>query len=178
MDDKIGVGIIVGVATGVSLYVWNSDSFTKSQKIGLICCVVFPPLQWISILLVLAFNKHQSENTTEAKIIKQTNKIKQDLDSAKNNLTELKEKGIISEEEFNSKVNKIESQKLEFDIKNSMEYKQLKSLLDGGILSKDEFEKKVKLLNVLTDKEVNIEEINSIIKSGNKAYLNYIQQED
>jgi uncharacterized membrane protein YcjF (UPF0283 family) len=70
MENNIAVGILVGLAVGTSLYVWNSDSFTKPQKIGLICCIVFPPLQWVLILLVLAYNKHQSENTTEAKIIK------------------------------------------------------------------------------------------------------------
>ena len=158
MDDKIGVGILVGIATATSLYVWNSDSFTKPQKIGLICCVVFPPLQWISILLVLAYNKHQSENTTEAKIIKQNVESKQNLDSAKNNLIELKEKGIITEEEFNSKVEKIESQKTEFDIKNSTEYKQLKNLFDSGILTKEEFESKINLIKETPVKKVSVEE--------------------
>lgn len=158
MDDKIGVGILVGIATATSLYVWNSDSFTKPQKIGLICCIVFPPLQWISILLVLAYNKHQSENTTEAKIIKQNVESKQNLDSAKNNLIELKEKGIITEEEFNSKVEKIESQKTEFDIKNSTEYKQLKNLFDSGILTKEEFESKINLIKETPVKKVSVEE--------------------
>ncbi len=151
MENNIAVGILVGLSVGTSLYVWNSDSFTKHQKIGLICCIVFPPLQWIAILLVLAYNKHQSENTTEAKITKQNVESKQNLDSAKNNLKELKEKGIITEEEFNSKVEKIESQKTEFDIKNSTEYKQLKNLLDSGILTKEEFKG---LSSKITDSQI------------------------
>lgn len=158
MDDNIVVGILVGLAVGTSLYVWNSDSFTKPQKIGLICCIIFPPLQWVLILLVLAYNKHQSENTVEAKIIKQNVESKQNLDSTKNNLKELKEKGIITEEEFNSKVEKIESQKTEFDIKNSTEYKQLKSLLVSGILTREEFETKISLIKETPIKKVSVEE--------------------
>lgn len=175
MENNIGVGIIVGLSVATSLYVWNSDSFTKSQKIGLVCCIIFPPLQWIAILLVLAYNKHQSENTTEAKIIKQNVESKQNLDSAKNNLTELKEKGIITEEEFNSKVEKIESQKTEFDIKNSTEYKQLKNLLDSGILTKEEFESKIKLIGVKVEKKVDISEVNNILNSANKTYLTNLE---
>jgi hypothetical protein len=62
MNENIGVGLIVGLAIGTSLYIWNSDNFTKPQKIGLVCCIIFPPMQWGSILLVLAYNKYQSEN--------------------------------------------------------------------------------------------------------------------
>lgn len=166
MENNIAVGILVGLAVGTSLYVWNSDSFTKPQKIGLICCIVFPPLQWVLILLVLAYNKYQSENTTEAKITKQNVESKQNLDSAKKNLKELKEKGIITEEEFNSKVEKIESQKTAFDIKNSTEYKQLKNLLDSGILTKEEFENKLGILlqvkQVKTDRILEFTEKNLI----------------
>ncbi|MEM0543414.1 SHOCT domain-containing protein [Flavobacterium sp. j3] len=148
MNDNIAVGILVGLATGTSLYVWNSNSFTKVQKIGLVCCIIFPPLQWISILLVLAINKYQAENTTEAKTIRQNIENKQNLDSAKNNLIELKEKGIITDDEFNSKVDKIENQKKELDIKNSIEYRQLKSLLDSGIITIEEFDDKIEKTNL------------------------------
>jgi hypothetical protein len=146
MNENIGVGLIVGLAIGTSLYIWNSDNFTKPQKIGLVCCIIFPPMQWGSILLVLAYNKYQSENTNEAKTVKQNFRNKQNLDSTINDLIELRGKGIISEEEFISKINTIENQKTEFDIKNSNEYKQLKNLFDSGILTNEEFENKTKLL--------------------------------
>lgn len=158
MNNRIVVGILVGLVLSSSTYVWNSDRFTKPQKYILLAFVVFPPLHWISILLLLAFNKYQLENTIEAKTIKQNDESKQNLDSAKNNLKELKEKGIITEEEFNSKVEKIESQKTEFDIKNSTEYKQLKSLLDNGILTNEEFENKIKLIKKEPIKKVGDQE--------------------
>ena len=159
MNDNIGVALIVGLTTGTSLYIWNSESFTKTQKIVLLLFIIFPPLQWISILLVLVYNKYQSENTIEAKTIKQDVEDKQNLDSAKSNLINLKEKGIITEEEFNTKVEKIEIQKIEYDIKDSIEYKQLKSLLDRDILTKEEFDSKIDLIKNTPIKKVNIEEL-------------------
>jgi uncharacterized membrane protein len=176
MENNVGVGIIVGIATATSLYVWNSNSFTKSQKTFLLLSILFPPLQWISILLVLAYNKYQLENTIEAKAIKQNIESSQNLDSAKNNLLELKEKGIITNEEFNSKVETIEKQKTEFNIKNSIEYKQLKSLLDSGILTKEEFENKVKLISNISCKEIDEKEINDIVNSVNETYLAEIEE--
>ena len=68
------------------------------------------------------------------------------LDSTIENLKDLKEKGILSEEEYKQKIQKIESEKAEQDLKSSTEYKQLKSLLDSGVLTKDEFEDKINLL--------------------------------
>ncbi|MBP6039938.1 MAG: SHOCT domain-containing protein [Flavobacterium sp.] len=170
MNDTIGVGLIVGLATGSSIYIWNSDNFTKSQKTGLIFCILFPPLQWISILLVLAYNKYQLENTEEAKTIKQNVRSKQSLDSTINDLIELRGKGIISEEEFMSKVYTIENQKTEFDINNSTEYKQLKNLFDSGILTKEEFENKIKRIQIIYQKEFNTEESNDIIDQTKESY--------
>lgn len=62
------------------------------------------------------------------------------------NLTHLKEKGILTTEEYNSKIEKVKAEITEQDLKNSTEYKQLNSLLDTGILTKDEFDKKIILL--------------------------------
>jgi uncharacterized membrane protein len=174
MNDNIGVGLIVGLAIGTSLYVWNSDNFTKPQKIGLVCCIIFPPMQWVTILLVLAYNKYQSENTIEAKTVKQNFRNKQNLDSTINDLIELRGKGIISEEEFISKINTIENQKTEFDIKNSNEYKQLKNLFDSGILTKGEFENKIKRIQIVSNKEYNAKESNHIVDQtkGNNSVNN------
>lgn len=146
MNDNIGVGLIVGLVTASSLYVWNSKNFTKVQKIFLLIFLIFPPLQWVSILLVLVYNKFQIENSSKATTAKKNIDSEINLYSAKTNLYELKEKGIISKDEFNSKIEQI--RKTEYDIINSIEYKQLKSLLDSGILTKEEFNNKVKLIGL------------------------------
>lgn len=165
MENNIGVGTIIGLVIASSLYVWNSQNFTKNQKIILLIFIVFPPLQWISILLVLVYNNFINQNKPETK-----------LNSAKENLTELKNKGLLTIDEYNSKVEKIEIQRNDYDIKNSIEYKQLKSLFDSGILSHDEFNSKIQLLkntkSIPTTVEINRESdkfIDSeLIKNNNR----------
>lgn len=73
-------------------------------------------------------------------------KTKRNLDETISNLTDLKNKGILTEEEYQAKVEKVNQEQSEQDLKNSPEYKQLKSLLDSGILTKEEFEEKVKII--------------------------------
>ena len=77
-------------------------------------------------------------------------------------------KGILTEKEYRTKVEKIETEKTEQNLKNSMEYKQLKSLFDSGILTKEEFENKIQLLQSVSEKEVEI-----IEKSEGKKVDNY-----
>ena len=146
MDKDIWIGGFVGLITASSLYVWNSESFTKNQKIYLLCCIIFFPLQWVSILVILAYNNYKVENSPEKLAEKKSEVVKTKLDSTINNLKDLKQKGILTDEEYSQKVEKLEAEKVEQDIKNSTEYKQLKSLLDSGVLTKEEFENKVKLL--------------------------------
>lgn len=45
MDEGIGVGLIIGAVTSSSIYIWNSEHFTKSQKTFLLICIIFPPAQ-------------------------------------------------------------------------------------------------------------------------------------
>ena len=169
MEHSIGVGAVVGLITASSLYVWNSDEFTKEQKIFLLIAMVFFPVQWIGILVIKYYNNHKYESTPERKTEKK-------LDSTISNLTELKEKGILTEEEYKAKVDKIAVEKTEQNLKSSLEYRQLKSLLEGGILTKEEFENKIQLLQSVSEKEVDTKEINKIIDSTNKTYLETIEE--
>lgn len=116
--------------------------------------------------------KYYFQNMQEREIIETKTK----LDSTIDNLKDLKQKGILTEEEYLQKVGKLEAEKTEQDLKNSTEYKQLKSLLDSGVLTKDEFESKVKLLNS-SKNEINIQEIDKILKSANSEYFNNISLE-
>lgn len=146
MENSIGVGAIVGLTTVSSIYVWNTDSFSKVQKTILLFCIIFPPAQWVGILIFLIYNDYTSNNTqekiNEKKIVENQTK----LDSSIQNLKELKDKGILSDIEYRDKVNKIEEEKVNQGIKASVEYNQLKSLLDSNVLTKNEFEDKVEIL--------------------------------
>ena len=144
--ERILIGAITGLLISTSLYVWNSNNFTKEQRILLLICIVFPPAQWIGIIIILIYNNYKLENTPEKLSEKKVTEKKIELNTTIDNLLELKEKGILTIDEYNEKVDKIESQKIEVQIKNSSEYKQLKNLFENNILTADEFENKIKLL--------------------------------
>ncbi|MDI5950551.1 SHOCT domain-containing protein [Flavobacterium yafengii] len=169
MEHSIGVGAIVGLVFASSIYVWNNDRFSSTQKTILLICIIFPPAQWLGILIISVYNSNIENNTPERKTEKK-------LESTISNLTELKSKGILSNEEYNSKVKKIKVEKTEQNLKNSLEYKQLKSLFDSGILTKEEFENKIQLLQKISEKEVNTKEINKKIDSTNKTYFEVVEE--
>lgn len=134
--------MIVGLLTTSSIYIWQSKSFNKTQKTILLFCAIFAPLQWFLIPVILYFNKIEKENTAEYKAEK---KLNETIDKLK----QLKIKAILTEEEFKTKIEKIEAEKTEIEIINSTEYKQLNSLLVSGILSKQEFDTKIINLKLL-----------------------------
>lgn len=171
MENNIGIGAIVGLLTVSSIYVWQSESFTKTQKIILLVLIIFAPLQWLGILIFSIYNKIQLENSPERIEEKKTEKLKSKLDSTIENLNDLNQKGILTDEEFQQKTAKLEAEKAEQDLKNSTEYKQLKSLLDNGILTKEEFENKINLLKNTSENEVDKNEIGKILNSATDNYL-------
>ena len=164
MEHSIGVGAIVGLTFASSIYDWNNGRFSITQKTLLLICIIFPPAQWLGILIVSIYNSNVENNTPERKTEKK-------LDSTISNLTELKNKGILTEEEYKTKVDKIETEKEEQNLKNSLEYRQLKSLFEGGILTTEEFDSKVYLLTKVSEKEVDTKEISKILDSVNKTYI-------
>ena len=160
MEHSIGVGLIVGLTFASSAYIWNSESFSKEQKTILLIFLVFPPLQWISILLISLYNTNQINSTPE----KITEKK---IDSTIANLTDLRQKGILTELEYKEKLYKIEQEKTEQSLKNSSEYKQLKSLFESNVLTKDEFHNKTNILkNNLKDKSENLQTVYRITKEN------------
>ena len=101
--------------------------------------------------------KFYFSNTVE----KRVGQVKNNLDNSISNLKELKDKGILTDEEYREKVQRINTEKIEQNLKSSVEYSQLKSLLDAGVLTKREFEEKVRM----------IEGQNDILKEHIKKYL-------
>jgi len=146
MDKSIGVGLIVGGVIASSLYVYQSDKFTKAQKAFLLICIIFPPLQWVSILIVLAYNNYKEQNSPEVLREKQAIKQTNSFDDKINSLKELKDKEILTEQEYNEKVKNLENYKKDSELKLSEDYIKLKSLFEDGILTKEEFENKVEIL--------------------------------
>lgn len=73
------------------------------------CC--FCSLQWLGILIFSTYNKMKLENTPEKIIEKKTEEVKLKLDTTIENLKDLKQKGILTEEEYKQKVEKLEAEK-------------------------------------------------------------------
>ena len=100
MEHSIGTGLIVGIVTASSLYVWNSESFTKPQKTALLICAIFPPAQWVGIIIMLLYNNYIESNSvekvTERKVKQNTNTLNSQIE----NLKDLKEKGILTDKQL------------------------------------------------------------------------------
>ncbi len=169
METNLGVGLLVGLATSSSIYIWKTNDFNKTQKTFLLLFVLFPPLQWVSLFLVLIYNKYEKEKTPE--FIKESK-----INYTQNSLAELRKKGILTEEEFKLKIKKIENEKSKILLANSIEYKQLKSLFESGILTKEEFNDKLIVVETNNNfpQPLTIEEsfLGSFLVDGNKyCYL-------
>lgn len=84
----------------------------------------------------------------------QLNKIKLDKEINSNRrLKILKEKGIITDSEYHSKLEKTNSTYNLGRLKKSSDYKNLEKLYKSGILTKQEFDSKVKTLMELNSKQ-------------------------
>ncbi|RTY92995.1 hypothetical protein EKM01_02495 [Flavobacterium sp. RSP46] len=153
MEHNVGVGAIVGLVLASSIYVWNNEKFSRVQKTILLIFFIFPPAQWVGILVVLAYNSYKVNNSTEKITERKVEQVKINLDNSISSLKDLKDKGILTDEEYKTKVKKIDAEKTEQNLKKSLEYKQLKSLFDSGILTKEEFENKVKLIKTVSIKK-------------------------
>lgn len=160
MDD-IGVGVIVGLVVASCLFIYSSENFTKNQKTFLLILLVFPPAQWLGIIILLIYNSTQANNSTEKVNERNAVEVKTKRNSSISDLKDLKEKGILTETEYKEKVAKIRTEQTQQNIENSLEHKQLKGLKDSGILTKEEFDVKVDLLTSLNNE-------GKIIKKSNK----------
>ena len=153
MDKSIGVGLIVGLVIATTLYVYSSDRFNKIQKGILYVCIVFPPAQWLLILIFLGINYTINENSKERKEEKVIEKESTNHSDKLQTLKDLHEQKILTDDEYYEKSAKLKSEKLQTELKLTDEYKKLKSLYDADILTKEEFENKVKKLIIKINNE-------------------------
>lgn len=86
-------------------------------------------------------------------------------------LKQLKNKGILTDEEYRLKKQQIKKNSKNKALLNSPEYKQLKNLYENNILTKIEFEDKIELLksdfNSINNKKTEVEKIDFLLNSSN-----------
>lgn len=151
MESNIGVAVIIGLLITSSLYVWNSDLFSKNQKIFLLLLILFPPAHWIALIIVYLYNKSTVNDQLQSQTKYSESKILK-TETLEQNLNSLKKTGIINDDEFDIKLKEIKNQQIE--IENSDEYRQLTNLFKSGIFTKEEFDaKKILLKNKFYESE-------------------------
>jgi hypothetical protein len=98
--------------------------------------------------IIFAINDYFKERgTKKEREHKKKESIQKEVFSRKEQtLTQLKDKGILTEQEYEEKLKKLVEDNLEKSLEDYNEYKQLKYLYNDGILTKDEFESKVEFL--------------------------------
>lgn len=115
-----------------------------------LACIFLSPIIGIIITLLSKKNEKTLKSEIENSLGKvneiNAKELKTNLNSSINILTDLRDKGILTDEEYYQKAAKIKAEEAKQDIQNSFEYKQLQSLRDSKVLTSEEFEIKIKLL--------------------------------
>lgn len=144
---EIGIGIIIGLTFVSTTLILKTKIFTPLQKIFLTFCFVFPPAQWVFALLIYLFNKYNSSFNSKLSFQKTTqNIVSKSIDEQKESLLFLKEKGVLTENEYQEKISIIKNKSILEKVYSSTEYKNLKKVYDSELLTKEHFDSKVDAL--------------------------------
>ncbi|WP_100612436.1 hypothetical protein [Confluentibacter lentus] len=146
MNTEIGIALIIGITIGTTSLIWKSENFTYSQKVFLTICFLFPPLQWILAILIYFFNTTKNSSSNNYKYQHKTEKSKISINEQKQSIQILKDKGVLTETEYQEKINIIEEQIIIDKIHKSTEYQNLKNIYESELLTKEQFDEKVNKL--------------------------------
>lgn len=168
MEKIIGIGVLIALTFTSTVYILSSDYFTKSQKAILGILFVFPPAQWILAIILVIWNKNSNLS-----IGFNTDKSDNQIDE----LRKLRDKNILTKEEYETKVNKIIEREQTESFKKSNDYKTLEKLKNNGILTEEEFEDKSEILKNRVLKQIaRTETENESVNA--KPYYNDIGEQD
>ena len=137
------------VITGIALIIFSTISIinvTEGQSgAGLYGMLTFYLIMLIisGALIYIGLRKKRTIRIRDKRGINQPSKK---YDSHQT-LKDLHKQGILTDDEYYEKSNKLKSDTLQSEIEQTPEYRKLKSLYDDGILIKAEFDKKVNEIN-------------------------------
>lgn len=161
---KIVVGIIIAIASITVL----TETLRYEHGAGLGGGVFgFLIIACLAIWLIYSgISVEKSNEKKDSYIIKaSSNTISSRNDkskSLKQNLERLKEGGIITADEYNSKLNQVNERDFDERLKKSTDYIQLKDLFDSGFFDKLEFENKISAITKRLKTELNNNEVDDI----------------
>jgi hypothetical protein len=153
---KVIIGLVVGFFATITMF----QMFFEETGAGLYGALSGYAVI-IAICIWLVYSGAKDDSKTKV-LQKEKNKVTNPNYDKSLALKQLKDKGILTEQEYEEKLKKLVEDDLEKSLEGYNEYKQLKSLYNDGILTKDEFESKVEYLKkILKDKlRSNAEESN------------------
>lgn len=126
--------MIIGIIINIILSLWVIPQFLGAKRrIGYtnsaLACLFLTPLVGLIITIL------------SPKIEKPV-----PISNEEKNLIQLKNAGILNDSEFNENLKKIKVKQTDDSIINSVEFNQLKSLLDLGIINQNEFDNKIEFI--------------------------------
>lgn len=125
------------------------------RKIGfwwsLVACVFLTP--FVGGIITALSPKLEEYKTENIKKLKERKRVRTEQDKKLDNLKSLKDDGILTEPEYQDKVETLKKEKAELEEKRLLDelkkqdsYKKLKSLFDNGVLTKEEFDSKIEII--------------------------------
>lgn len=166
---KVVIGSVLALFSTITIF----EMFSEENGAGLFGAIS----GYVLIMAIAVWLIYSGLKDNKIKIKNTNAKVNYKADDSLQNLSDLKQKGIITDEEYKNKIDKIEAEKIKHNLKNSVEYKQLKNLLDNGILSKEEFECKIQLLQNVSEKELGFKNnISTTNSDTNNYYKNTLRK--
>lgn len=138
--------ILFGLFSAYQLYSIQGTNGTPIYKFMIIISFIATTSYFYDLSYGSIVNKNPKNYFGTNEVIKQEVKPLSKIESLNN----LKEKGILSEEEYMEKAKIVNQEIAEKKLKETEEYKQLKDLLDSGLLTENEFENKISTLKEKT----------------------------
>lgn len=140
--------IIIGfILIGVSVFTFFNtyDQYYEEELYGAITVFVILIAIGVGLIYNAEYKNIKEEKRKETEY-KKERAIINDISEKEENLINLRDKGILSEEEFNSKISKVRQDKAKTKIEKTKEFQQLYQLYNSKILTTEEFDSKVNLL--------------------------------
>lgn len=143
-DLKIIIGLVL---IGLSLFTFVNtyDQYKGEELYGALTIFILLIVVGAALIYSTQHNKIQKEKQKERAYLKER-AIINEISEKEENLKNLRDKGILSEEEFNSKLSKIRQDRAKTELEKTEEYQLLKKLYKSEVLTKEEFDIKVDLL--------------------------------
>jgi len=141
---KIILGLIL---IAVSLFTFGTtyEQYRGEEIYGALTVFILLIIIGGGLIYSTQHTKIQEEKRKEKAYFKER-AIINEISKKEENLINLRDKGILSEEEFSSKSSQLHADRVKTEVEKTEEYRQLNYLYESNILSKQEFDSKVELL--------------------------------